>query len=362
MQRRTLIAAALGAAASTMPARAQTARVPLADLHSHYGLLQRPLDSSGLAEDLRGQGVALMAWKLVADQRWLRAGATGIVQSAEPRPGELAAHFESQLARMKAYLARHGLRTVLARADVDAVLAGNGPGVVLASEGADFLEGRVDALASAVAQGLRHLQLVHYIRNPIGDFQTESPVHQGLSEAGRHLVEACNAQGVLVDLAHGTAEVVEQALQVAKAPMVWSHGWVDRSGGHWQDALGYMRRRLSLEHARKIAAAGGVIGLWGLGLAAPAPRVAMGDGGWTVGRGDTRALAREVAALVQRIGAEHVAIGSDIEGVGTGWALNQYGHVRSVIDRLQDEGLSADAVERVAYRNHARVLKAALKD
>lgn len=363
LRRRSLLAAALGACGAGV-ARAQPApaRVPLADMHSHYGLLQRKLDSSGVAEDLREQGVALMAWKLVADQRWLRAGATGIVQATEPRPDELAAHFEGQLSRMKAYLARHNLRTVLTKADVDAALAGNDPGVVLASEGADFLEGRVDALAGAVAQGLRHLQLVHYIRNPIGDFQTESPVHQGLSEAGRRLVEACNAQGVLVDLAHGTAEVVEQALQVAKAPVVWSHGWVDKSGGHWQDALGYMRRRLSLEHARRIAAAGGVIGLWGLGLAAPAPRVAMGDGGWTVGRGDTRGLAREVAALVQRIGAEHVAIGSDIEGVGTGWALNQYGHVRSVIDRLQDEGLSADAVERVAYRNYARVLKAALKE
>lgn len=359
LHRRALLAAALAALAART--RAAGPRVPLADMHSHYGLLQRKLDSSSLAEELREQTVALMAWKLVADQRWLRAGATGIVQAAEPRPGELSEHFEGQLSRMKAYLARHGLRPVLVPADVDAALAGGGPGVVLASEGADFLEGRVDALAAAVAQGLRQLQLVHYIRNPIGDFQTEAPVHQGLSETGRRLVEACQAQGVLVDLAHGTADVVEQALQVAKAPMVWSHGWVDKSGGHWQDALGYMRRRLSLEHARKIAAAGGVVGLWGLGLAAPAPRVAMGDGGWTVGRGDTRALAREVAALVQRIGADHVALGSDIEGMGAGWALNQYGHVRSVIERLQDEGLSADAVERVAYRNYARVLKAALK-
>lgn len=361
MQRRTLLTAALGAMGWQAQAQAQTKRVPLADMHSHYGLLQRTLDKSGLAEDLREQGVVLMAWKLVADSRWLRASGSGIVQASEPKPGELTAHFDSQLARMKAYLAQTGLRTVLTPADVDAALAGGAPGVVLASEGADFLESRVDALAPAVAQGLRHLQLVHYIRSPIGDFQTEAPVHRGLSQVGRHLIEACNAQGVLVDLAHSTVEAVEQALQVAKAPMVWSHGWVDRNPGHWQDGAGYMRRRLSLEHARKIAAAGGVVGLWGLGLSNPAPRVAMGDGGWTVGRGDTRGLARELAALVQRIGAEHVALGTDIEGVGPSWALNQYSHLRSVIDHLQGEGLSADAIEQVAYRNYARVLKAALK-
>jgi len=357
-RRRHLLLALATAAAG--PARGQ-ARLPLADMHSHYGLIQRSLDGSGLADELRSQGVALMAWKLVADARWLRATGTGITQASEPAPGELTAHFTSQLARMKAYLARTGLRTVLSPGDVDAALAGGAPGVVLASEGADFLEGKVDALAGAVAQGLRHLQLVHYIRNPIGDFQTEAPVHRGLSETGRRLVEACNAQGVLVDLAHCTGEAVEQALQVAKLPLVWSHGWVDQSGGDWQDALGYMRRRLSLEHARKIAAAGGVVGLWGLGLASPAPRVAMGNGGWTVGRGDTRSLARELAALVQRIGVDHVALGTDIEGVGPSWALNHYGHVRSVIEHLQDQGLTADAVERVAYRNYARVLKTSLK-
>jgi len=233
--------------------------------------------------------------------------------------------------------------------------------VVLASEGADFLEGKVDALAGAVAQGLRHLQLVHYIKSPIGDLQTQEPTHRGLSDAGALLVEACNAQGVLVDLAHSAGPAVERALQVAKLPVVWSHGWVDQAEGSWQDAFGLMQRRLSLAHARRIADQGGVVGLWGLGLANPAPRVAMGQGGWTVGRGDTRALARELAHLVDRIGAEHVALGTDIEGVGPNWAVNRYGHARSVLEHLDSLGLPAATVERVAWRNYARVLKEALK-
>jgi membrane dipeptidase len=266
MRRRSVL---LAAAALTGPAaRAQT-RMPMADMHSHYGLIARPLEGSGLAAELREQGVALMAWKLVADMRWLRATPTGIEQAREPAPGELAAFFAEQLARMKAYLAQNRLRTVLTRGDVDSGLA-DGPGVVLACEGADFLEGRVDALAGAVAQGLRHLQLVHYIKSPIGDLQTQEPRHRGLSDAGALLVEACNAQGVLVDLAHSAGPAVERALQVAKLPVVWSHGWVDQAEGSWQDALGLMQRRLSLAHARRIADKGGVVGLWGLGLPAAA--------------------------------------------------------------------------------------------
>src|SRR6185295_135137 len=132
----------------------------------------------------------------------------------------------ASLDAMKAYVERQKLKMVLTPADVDACVAGDA-GVVLASEGADFLEGQVENLDAAYAKGLRHLQFVHYIRTPVGDFQTIAPEHNGLSEMGKRLVEACNAKGVLVDLAHSSAPAVDQALEIAKAPPIWSHGWVD---------------------------------------------------------------------------------------------------------------------------------------
>ena len=201
------------------------------------------------------------------------------------------------------------------------------------------------------------LQLVHYLRTPVGDFQTASPVHQGLSAMGRQLVEACNDQRILVDLAHCTGASVDQALTIAKAPVVWSHGWVGGAGGQWQDTYGYQRRRLSLEHARKIAARGGVVGVWALGLTRPAP---AGSGDWSVGRGDTRGYAREVAALVDQLGADHVGLGTDIEGLGPGWAVDDYSGLRDVVDHLQALKLPASTIERVAFGNYARVLKAVL--
>jgi membrane dipeptidase len=352
MHRRQMLKMAVSLLAASPFAALAQKRVPIADMHSHYGMISRKIADSGLAQDMRDQGVALVAWKLISDARWIRATSTGIEQSREPAPGELAQFFAAQLERMKNYVAEQKLRTVLARADVDACVAGEA-GIVLASEGADFLEGRVDGLDAAYAQGLRHLQLVHYIRTPVGDFQTVAPVHNGLSGMGKQLVEACNAKGVLVDLAHATAPAVDQALEIAKAPLIWSHGWVDAEGGNWQDRFGFLKRRLSLEHARKIAARGGVVGLWGLGLSRPGL-------GWSVGAGDTRAYARELAGLVDKLGADHVALGTDIEGVGPNWSVNSYGHVRSTIDHLQDMKLGASVIERVAYANYARVLRSAL--
>jgi len=328
-------------------------RVPIADMHSHYGLIRRNLSLAGLADDMRAQGVALIAWKLVADGRWIRSGNFGIEQVAEPRPGALQRYFEDGIGAMRAYAQEKKLRLVLTRADVDASVAGGDPGIVLASEGADFLEGNLDNLGAAYDKGLRHLQFVHYIRTPVGDFQTAAPTHNGLSELGKRLVEACNARGILVDLAHSTGASVDQALAVAKAPLIWSHSWVDGQGGDWRDRSGVLARRLSLDHAKRIAAGGGVIGLWGLGLSQPA-------GAWAVGRGDTRAYARELASLVDKIGADHVALGTDIEGVGLNWSVDNYGHVRQVVEHLQAMGLPSGVVEKVAYANYARVLKAAL--
>jgi membrane dipeptidase len=348
-------------ALAPLGARAADPRVPIGDMHSHFGIITRPtLSSADFAEELRAQRVALIAWSLPSDFRWVRAVDTGIEQAREPLPGELSAFFRERLVRMKAYVERSGLRAVLAGSDVDACLAGDS-GVVLASEGADFLEGRVEDLGAFCALGLRHVQLVHYIRNPIGDFQTVPPLHNGLSDAGKRLVEACNQQGLLVDLAHCSWPAVEQALEVAQRPLVWSHSWVDQSEGRWQDGVGYLQRRLSLAQARKIADRGGVVGLWGLALARPGPSRTPGQGNWTVARGDTRGYAKEIANLVNWLGADHVAIGTDIEGVGTSWSVNNYAHVRSVVDALQDMKLPASAIEQVACGNYARVLKAALR-
>ena len=352
-RRRLLFSTGALLAASPFSAQAQPVRIPIADMHSHYGMFSRKKGDSGLADEMRGQRIALVAWKLVADARWIRTTNNGVEQVSEPAPGDLSKYFNATLDRMNAYLIAQKLKVVLTQADVDACIAGES-GVVLSCEGADFLEARIENMDAAYEKGLRHLQLVHYIRSPVGDFQTIEPVHNGLSLMGKQLVEKCGAQGVLVDLAHCTAAGVDQALAIAKFPVIWSHGWVDGDGGDWRDPYGHMKRRLSLAHAKKIADRGGVVGLWGLGFSRPGP-------GWAVGLGDTRGYAKEIASLINKIGPDHVAFGTDIEGVGPSWAINNYTHLRSVVEHLQDMKMESSVIERVAYGNYARVLKAAMK-
>jgi hypothetical protein len=100
-RRRLLQMAAALFVAGPSAALAQ-AKTPIADMHSHYGMVTRAMADSGLAADMRSQGVVLVAWKAIADQSWIHRTTVGIEQKSEPGPGDLARHFESTLGRMKA--------------------------------------------------------------------------------------------------------------------------------------------------------------------------------------------------------------------------------------------------------------------
>jgi membrane dipeptidase len=137
---------------------------------------------------------------------------------------------------------------------------------VLSVEGATFVDRDLAQVQAAYDQGVRHIQLVHFLSNPIGDIQTEQAEHGGLTDFGRQVIETCNRLGILVDLAHCTAETVRAALDVSKAPMIWSHSSVplERRLGGWFPSA-WQRRQLDRDTAKTIASKGGVVGLWALG-------------------------------------------------------------------------------------------------
>lgn len=329
-------------AQSTMP-------MPVADMHTHVSRKSRaslPLD---LAEEMRANHVLLAAWSYPVDARWIKSTPTGIEQVAEPGPGEVAKGTQRALREMNEYVRGNQLGLVLNRADVDSALAGH-PSVVLATEGADFLDGSTVNLDQAHANGLRHLQIAHYIRSNITDVQTQAPHHNGLSPFGAEVVAHALRKGMLVDLAHCTEPAVLQALKIAQKPMVWSHGWVHAQSGAFDDRLGWLRRRLSVSTAKKIADAGGVVGLWGLGLLHPTRD-------WEVRRNDPEGYARALRQLVNVLGEDHVAMGTDLNGLGDSGSVNSYSDVRKVILALQSSGLSEASVAKVSYRNYARVLR-----
>ncbi len=350
-RRRLLVAGAGIASVFGGVARAQTA-VPIADMHTHLGKQTRAAMAKDLAADMKANNVVLAAWAYATDKAYIKAMPDGIRQVSEPVPMKIAMAMREEMRSSQRYLKDAGLGLVLTASDVDRALTGHSS-VVLAAEGTDFMQGRMSLLDEAFDGGLRHLQLVHYTRNVVGDFQTEEPRHGGLTDFGRQLIRVAQAKGMLVDLAHCTEPGVRQALEVATKPMVWSHGWVDKVPGAHDDKAGWQRRRLSLATAREIAKAGGVVGLWGLGLKRP-------NRSWPVGVNDPEGYGKAMLALVEQLGADHVAFGTDIAGVGDSGSVNTYSEVQLVIQALQRGGLDAAAIAKVSHLNYARVLRTAV--
>jgi membrane dipeptidase len=349
-RRRFHVLAAAAVFAPAVGARAQgsVAGPFIADVHSHLGMLGRTAGLVNLRREMEESGTSLLAWAIVDDVRWITAGANGIVQSGRPAPGELRAAFGESVRAYDAALARWHLPKVLAPADVDAALGG-APHVVMACESANFLEGDARQLAHAHAMGLRHLQIVHYIESPLGDLQTSAPRHHGMPPLAREVLGECGRLGILVDLAHCTGAFVDAALEAGGATMIWSHSWISARAGRWND-WPYLARALSPAHARKIAAHGGLVGLWSVRARDPAYPVR-----------DVRGYADEILRMVDEIGPRAVAFGTDMDGAGPSPALAGLRDLREVVNLLARRGLSQADLQALCIGNYARVLRTAMK-
>jgi membrane dipeptidase len=343
MDRREFLACAL--ASPFMLGGRAVAQAPIltGDMHFHSFFAESKYHSRPLAPALAAGNTTLVAWSLVGDLLWFDVKT--YKQKSVPKPGEALGWFQRELGRIKEHVAQQKLKILRAPADVDLALRGQ-PHIVLAVEGASFIEADARHVKTAYDLGLRHLQLVHYTRNAIGDIQTEPADHQGLTKLGKQVVGECNRLGILIDLAHSTEAAVVDALSISRAPMVWSHGSVTRAAPASASAQVWRRRQLSLDTAKEIARKGGVVGLWGLTV----------DVGKTV-----EAYADRMIELADLLGDDHVGFGTDFNGLGPFSVLSGYGEIRGVVAHWQRQGVDEARIRKLAIGNYARVLKAALE-
>jgi membrane dipeptidase len=349
MRRRQFMGAAAALACAAAGAQPSARKPYLADMHSHYGMFMPRLFGFDLARHMRDTGTTLLAWSATDDHRWIGMGPRGWQQVREPQPGELWESFRARLAGYEAKLGEWKLQKALGPADLDAALAGE-PRVLLATEAANFLEGRPERVAEAHALGIRHMQMVHFIQSPLGDHQTAQPRHGGITPVGRAVVAECRRFGIVVDLAHATASFVDGASDASDAAMVWSHSWISPQGGDWQDAP-YVARSLAPDTARRIASRGGVVGLWTVRV--------RGDPGYPVH--SVRTYADEMMRMCDVVGPAHVAFGTDMEGAGPGPILSSYVDLRDVADNLVQRGVAEPVLHGIFIGNYARVLRRAME-
>ena len=176
--------------------------------------------------------------------------------------------------------------------------------------------------------------LVHLTNSALGF--TSSPLRlrpdSGLTNRGRALIELLNQRKVLVDLAHASQRTFDDALQVhdKSIPAIVSHTGLAAVHPHW--------RNLSDRQLRSIADTGGVAGVFFFG-----PYL----GGGVLG-GSVACVARHIAHAVRVVGAEHVSLGSDWDGmIVTPRDMRTCVELPRLVQALLNAGLTDDQIQMV---------------
>ena len=230
--------------------------------------------------------------------------------------------------------------------------------LLITMEGAEPLGQDLDLLQVFFQLGVRVLGLTHVRRNAAGSggvFAASGSSREGLTGFGRDLVQASEALGVIVDLAHINPAGFEEIFARTTRPLIVSHTNVRR----YYD----IERNMSDEQIKMIGERHGVIGINAV-LVSP------------------RAAEATLDRYVDHI--EHVAGLIGIEGVGIGfdffeflyrqWTesakqelaaklttpcfipdLTNHSQARNLTRKLIERGFNDDHIEKILFRNWMRI-------
>jgi membrane dipeptidase len=312
------------------------------DMHSHAaGANGRPHPAYDLAERIRVGRMTAVCLCHPGDAPVIKREPDNRIRTVrQPNPGELWGFTQRRLRWFDDLVTAQGLRRALRRGDLEAAHRDKTPAIVQTIEGCQFLEGKLERMGEVYRRGVRHLQLVHFFRSDMGDNQTEPADQGGLTPFGRDAIAECNRLGIVIDVAHATREFVAAAVQASKTPLILSHTAVAKG----QPAE--FSRRISPEHARLVAGAGGVVGVWGSPLTFRS----------------LRDYVDAVAAAVDVAGVEHVGFGTDNSGFGaTPVVWDDYRDFPLIVRLMRKRGFSPDDIRKIAGGNYLRVFNLSVK-
>ena len=238
------------------------------------------------------------------------------------------------------------MRVVRGTADLDA--DDDRIAAVLHLEGAEAIDAGLANLDDWYEAGLRSLGPVWSRPNAFGHgvpFRFPSPpdTGPGLTPDGERLVRRCNELGIVVDASHLNEAGFWDLARVSSAPLVASH-----SAAH---ALCASSRNLTDEQLDAIGTTGGLVGIvFAVGFV-------RADGAEDP---DTplATIAAHARYVADRIGVDHVGLGSDFDGAAIPQALGDAGGLPRLLDALRAEGFDESEIERIAWGNWRRVLGA----
>ncbi|KPF65637.1 dipeptidase [Porphyrobacter sp. AAP60] len=251
---------------------------------------------------------------------------------------------------------------------------------LLGMEGGHSIGSSLGVLRQLYALGARSMTLTHNSNTPWADAATDTPKFDGLSPFGVDVVREMNRIGMLVDLSHVSEATMMDALDAARAPVIFSHSGARAINGHPRNVPDSVLARLadnggivmvvalsgflneerrqwfakrSAEEARLKALFQGqpetvktTMDAWD--KANPEPATTIGH------------MADHIDHIRKIAGVESIGIGGDFDGMPSGPV--GFEDVRGyplLFAELARRGYSQAELEMIASRNALRVMRAA---
>ena len=271
------------------------------------------------------------------------------------------------------------LELALTAADVERIFASGRVASLLGAEGGHAIASSLGVLRMLYVLGVRYLTLTHNANVGWADSATDEPQAGGLTEFGRDVVREMQRIGMLVDLSHVSVSTMHHALDVAHAPVIFSHSSAR--------ALCDTPRNVPDDVLARLAGNGGVCMVtfvpgfvsqecanWVAGLKAEAARRGLDPkdfsqlfsikSEWERAHPPPRATLAQVADHVEHVrevaGVAHVGLGGDFDGTpDVTVGLEDVSAYPALFAELLARGWTESDCAALAGGNVLRVLRAA---
>jgi membrane dipeptidase len=286
-----------------------------------------------------------------------------------------------QIDLVRRLAARHAdaLELAASAADARRVMSTGRVASLLGAEGGHSIGCSLGTLRALYELGVRYMTLTHSKNVPWADSATDEPAAGGLTAFGREVVREMQRLGMLVDLSHVAATTMRDALDVAAAPVIFSHSSSLAICDH--------PRNVPDEILARLPANGGLCMItfvpafvaqrcrdWELGLAAEMDRRGLdywdqsarttATAEWAASHPRPRATLADVVAHAEHVrevaGVDHIGLGGDYDGTDElPDGLQDVSCYPALVGALLDRGWSEGDCGKLTSGNALRALRAA---
>jgi membrane dipeptidase len=303
------------------------------------------------------------------------------VSNGQTEP-EAAVETIEQIDVTKRLIARYPDRLALALSadDVQRAIDQGKIASLIGMEGGHSIAGSLAVLRQMYDLGARYMTLTHNKNTAWADSSSVDPQHDGLTDFGKDVVREMQRIGMLVDLSHVSEATMMDALDVARAPVIFSHSGARAVVDHSRNVPDSVLARLKDNGGIVMVVAlpsyiSETVRHWNAARAGEEARLkALWQGnpkGVEAGLAEWERLHEkpvasflDIAEQIDHIrdvaGIDHIGLGGDYDGMDSGPAgMEDVAGYPVLFAELARRGYSQADLEKIASRNMMRVLRTA---